>query len=165
MINPKLLLNFIERENIMQFSIILRILFSILLTVFCNSIVYSEVVTFQNCWGDAGWNLVTQSSSGVEIIFSIEKLYFEEIIVDDDTMTIVSIPGIFIPSNVGAPDVPGDGRYIAIPQNATVSYQIDSSRIVNYSDINLAPTGEIVSPSDTSECIGSEHLGQIGVEI
>ena len=37
------------------------------------------------------------------------------------------MPGIILPNNAGAPNLPGNGSMIAIPQNSSVSYEIISS--------------------------------------
>jgi hypothetical protein len=128
----------------------LTIVFAAVFAIAAASSAFSEVVTYNDSWSDAGFNLTSQSPSGVEVVFSIEKMNIQDLIVDGQTMKVVGIPGVFLPNNAGAPNLPGSGRFIAIPQGATANVQILSSRVEVIEDIEIAPAPPIPLETDDS---------------
>ena len=84
------------------------------------------------------------------MVFSIEKMNIQDLMVDGQTMKMVGIPGVFLPNNAGAPNLPGSGRFIAIPQGATANVQILSSRVEVIEDIEIAPASPIPLETDDS---------------
>ena len=109
-----------------------------------------EAVSFDNSWGENGFNLVRQSSSGVEVVFSISDLYFEDLEVDGQIMQSVHLPGVILPNNAGAPNLPGDGRYIAIPQGASAMVEIVDYRLEVFHNMDIAPAAPIPLDTDNS---------------
>ncbi|HFD04940.1 MAG TPA: hypothetical protein ENJ25_02220 [Firmicutes bacterium] len=63
-------------------------------------------------------------------------------------MTNVSIPGMILPNDAGAPNLPSEGRFIAIPQGANVSVKILSYSTETYKNIDLAPAPKIPFDAD-----------------
>ena len=110
---------------------------------------YAETISYQDSWGDAGFNLVSLDASGVEVVFSITEMAFEDIVIDGRVMQMVHLPGIILPNNPGAPNLPGDGKYIAIPQGASVSVSVIDSRTQVLRDIDMLPAAPI--PLDTDD--------------
>ncbi|MBD3168035.1 MAG: hypothetical protein GF307_01035, partial [candidate division Zixibacteria bacterium] len=108
----------------------------------------AELITFDNPWGDPGFNLTSQGMSGVEVVFSIENLMITEIEVDGIPMKNVQIPGAFLPNNAGAPNLPGDGRGIAIPRGATATLTILDSETEVIDNIEIAPAPPIPLETD-----------------
>jgi len=70
--------------------------------------------------------------------------------VDSEPMQVITLPGMFLPNNEGAPNLPGTGRFIAIPQGATAEVTVLSSRTEVYHDMNLAPAPPIPLETDDS---------------
>ena len=112
--------------------------------------VLAETITFNNSWGDAGFNLVSQDAAGVEVVFSIEEFALEDMVIDGQTMQMVYLPGVFLPNNAGAPNLPGMGRYIAIPEGASVRVRIVDSKTEIYQGVDLAPAPPIPLETDDS---------------
>ena len=54
-----------------------------------------------------------------------------------------------MPNDEGAPDLAGTGRFIAIPQGASVSYKVTASRSETLKDVSIAPAPRI--PLDTDK--------------
>jgi len=92
---------------------------SILITVSMAYAGESEEIIYSDSWGEAGISIENQSSSNVVVNFSISSFTFNEIMVDGVNVTSINLPGIFLPNNEGAPDLPGMGRYIALPKHAS----------------------------------------------
>ena len=113
--------------------------FFVLLLLF-SSISYSQqVIDYKNNWGINGFSLNSQRSSGVEVNFSVHKLYLDDVVVDGVTLKTAKMEGIFLPNEAGKPDVAGTGRLIAVPQGATATYRIISYRTEVIKNINIAP--------------------------
>jgi hypothetical protein len=131
-----------DRSSILFVSLILIIGFS-----FTAS---AERIVFENNWGDAGFNLVIQDGAGVEIVFSVPELMITDQVVDGQTMQHVTIPGIYLPNDAGAPNLPGTGRYIALPQGATAQFEIVETRTEIYKNLNIIPAAPIPKETDTA---------------
>jgi hypothetical protein len=131
------------------FSLILKVNFIVsllLLLLVSNS--FAQEISFSNPWGPNGMTLNKQGASGVEVNFSIDKLYLQDVYIDGMNMKSVKFTGVFLPSDPGNPDLGGTGRYIAIPQGSQVSYKIISSRTEVYKNIEIAPAPNVPLDND-----------------
>jgi len=117
----------------------------------------SEEVIYADSWGDQGISIDNQSSSNIVINYSIESFTFNDVLVDGENLKSINLPGVFLPNDEGAPDLPGMGRYIALPKGASASVSIVSSRIETFSGVEIAPAfripkvydeGPLVYPKD-----------------
>ena len=66
-------------------------------------------------------------------------------------MTFISLPGARLGNNEHAPDLPGMGRFFAVPQMASFSYTLRKSVSKTLKDMNIAPA--IVIPLDTDDSL------------
>jgi len=96
-----------------------------------------------------GFTIQKENISGITIRYSVNEFQFDKIKIDGREMVNVQLPGHFLPNNKGAPNLPGAGRYIAVPQEAIVSYSIISEKIKTYRNIELAPAPKI--PKETED--------------
>jgi hypothetical protein len=94
--------------------------------------------------------LVSHKGDGVEIVYSMGSLRIEPFDVDGETMQVVSIPGALLPNDEGRPNLPGLGRYVALPQGATPRLEIVDVRTQILRDMNIAPAPPIPKESDDS---------------
>jgi len=120
-----------------------------LLTLVQMGFAEEEEIDYQNSWGSDGFNLESQDSNSVEIIFSIEKMWLGDLFDGTDTLTTVSISGIYLPNTAGAPNLPTRCCYIALPQGAAASVSILDSQTVVYGNLDIAPAPAIQIESDT----------------
>jgi len=109
----------------------------------------TQVVTYQDNLGKQGITLKSQTKSNVSINFSIENFVFSELDYNNETVKTISLPGVFLPNDEGAPDLPGLSKYIAIPQGADAELKIISSRSEVIENVDLAPAPRI--PLDTDD--------------
>ncbi|NQS99162.1 MAG: T9SS type A sorting domain-containing protein [candidate division Zixibacteria bacterium] len=114
------------------------------------SIASAEVITFNDNWGDNGFNLINETPTGVEIVFSISEMFLGNMLIDGQIMQTVQIPGVYLPNDAGAPNLPGSGRYIAIPQGASARLTILAERTEVYQGIDIAPAPPIPFENDDS---------------
>ncbi len=132
---------------------------TILLVLSFTGLASGEVITFDNPWGQAGFNLVNQGSNGVEIVYSVSSMALEDLDVNGQVMKTVHIPGVILPNNEGAPNLPGQGRVIAIPEGASAQFRIVEYETVVYPNIDLAPAAKIPFENDDSPPIYKKDPG------
>ncbi len=111
--------------------------------------VKSQTVTYTDNWYKAGLSLASATSTSVEITYSTKEFQLNDIDINGASMKKIVLPGVFLPNNEGAPDLPGMSRYIAVPQGADVTFQITASRIEHLSNIDVAPAPHIPLDTDT----------------
>ncbi len=104
---------------------------------------------YTDAWGPHGFSLNRQSGTGISINFSLEEYSTTDVDVDGQTLQSIHIPGVFLPNNEGAPDLPGMSRYIAIPEGSSVSFDIIDYRTEVIPDMDIAPAPRI--PLDTED--------------
>ncbi|MFH1862017.1 MAG: C25 family peptidase propeptide domain-containing protein, partial [bacterium] len=108
----------------------------------------AELVSFENNWGQAGFNLVRQDGAGVELIFSIPNMDVSEIEILGEQMQSIGISGVILPNNAGAPNLPGTSRFIAIPQGGWAEVELVEYRTEVFRNMNIAPAFEIPLETD-----------------
>ncbi|MFZ0390981.1 MAG: C25 family cysteine peptidase, partial [Calditrichia bacterium] len=106
-------------------------------------------IQYADSWGEQGLTLTAENTSGVEINFSIQEFFLEDRPVEGEIMKTLQLPGVFLPNDEGSPDLPGMGRYIAVPQGATARVNIISSRTEVIRNINISPAPRI--PLETED--------------
>jgi len=104
-------------------------------------------IAFQGNWGDPGFSLVSQDGAGVEVIYSVPGMELMDVSIEGEAMQEVVIPGVILPNQTGAPNLPSVGRYLALPQGARAELRNLQYRTEVYHNVNLAPAFEI--PRDT----------------
>ncbi len=107
----------------------------------------AQNIAFEGSWGDAGFNLVSQDAAGVEIIFSVPSMEIMDLEINGEMMKAITIPGVILPNNAGAPNLPGTGRFVAIPEGARAQVEVIEYRTEVFHDLNIAPA--FVIPKDT----------------
>ena len=133
-----------------QSQVILKFVFVLLflvLMMFNTSIASDGYHKYSGNWGKAGYTVELQNSSKILINYSIEEFLITNLDVNGETFQNLELPGHFLPNDAGSPDLPGSGRYIAIPQGADATLKIISFRSDTLNNINLIPSFRI--PLDT----------------
>ncbi len=113
------------------------------------TVLHAEKIEYKDAWAKTGYTLTNQSQAGVLINFSINEFSFSEIIIDGTPMQNIYLPGTLLPNDEGAPDLPGMGKYFAIPQGAKAVLTVKNYRTETFSDVEIAPAPRI--PLDTDD--------------
>jgi PKD repeat protein len=87
--------------------------------------------------------LQESKSNEVSIDFSITEFSLVDNIINGETMKEINLPGNFLFNNPGAPNLPGNGKIIAIPQGSIPELEIISSRTEVFENIYIAPAPDI----------------------
>jgi hypothetical protein len=117
---------------------------------------------FPDAWGNNGYNLVRNDNAGVRVIHSIPQLAIYDQVEDGTTWQMVEMEGVFLPNNEGAPNLPGNGRYIAIPQGATATLRINSVRQQVLENIDFLPASQIPLANDDSPLVHVKDMSIYG---
>ncbi|MFZ2866061.1 MAG: C25 family cysteine peptidase [Ignavibacteriaceae bacterium] len=111
--------------------------------------VNAQVISYSDSWGKSGFTLETESASGIQINFSISEFEMLDVYIEELNMKSIHLPGIFLPNDEGAPDLPGTSRFIAIPEGANATFEITSYRTETIENVEVAPAFRI--PKDTDK--------------
>jgi len=104
---------------------------------------------YHDSWGKNGLSLKRQNADGIGLNFSIQEFRFAERDINGIQMTGIEFSESMLQNDEGAPDLPGFGRYIAIPQGATPVIEIVNMRTERFTDVEIAPAPRI--PLDTDQ--------------
>jgi len=131
-----------------EFKLISSFLTVLIVLVLLGTSANAQQFNYSGNWGPNGFTLTTQKSTGVDVNFSVTKLYLEDVTVDGTTLKAAKVEGIFLPNDAGKPDLAGTGRYIAIPQGAMATYRIISVRTELIKNVDIAPAPIIPKDDD-----------------
>lgn len=112
--------------------------------------VKSQIYSYQDSWGKQGFTLLEESGSKLLINHSLTNIKLVDTEISGENWKTVNVPGNFLPNDEGAPNLPGSGRYVAIPQGAEVSFEIKSLRKEVIQNIDIAPAPAIPVDGDNS---------------
>jgi PKD repeat protein len=118
-----------------------------LLFIFLVTGVSAQKIPYSDPWSDAGFKLQSITEKNVRVDYSIHEISIEEVIVRGQVMKNISLPGSFLFNDEGRPNLPGNGRYIAIPQGATAKLRIKACRVETIQGMDIVPAPKI--PKET----------------
>ncbi len=131
-------------------STIFRISLMLLISgLFSIQLAQSQKITYADPQNKAGFTLKEQNRSGVSIGYSVESFTLVPAEINGRGMSNIELPGAWLPNDAGSPDLPGGGKYIAIPQGSVPVLKIVSQRTESYKNVEIAPAPRI--PLDTDK--------------
>ncbi|MCX6272734.1 MAG: C25 family cysteine peptidase [Bacteroidetes bacterium] len=133
---------------------LLPYLFLLAVLVFASFISHGQGLTnYQGNWGPAGFNIEQQDTDGMQLTFSVPQFSLNDAVINGKKVKTVELPGVFLPNNAGAPNLPGTGRYIAIPQGSNPVLEVVGMRTELLTNIDIGPAPRI--PKETE--VGLEY--------
>ena len=127
---------------------IITVMMAVVLSISCVSADAGNH-RFSDSWGKQGLTLNRQGTDGISLNFSIQEFGLTSREINGQVMTGIEFSESFLQNEEGAPDLPGFGRYIAIPKGATAVVEITNMRSERYTNIEMAPAPRI--PLDTDQ--------------
>lgn len=112
-------------------------------TLLCPALSLSQTYSFSENIDKQGFILNSSDTHHTGLSFSIASWSLEDISINRQAMQKVVLPGHFLPNDEGMPDLPGSGRFIAIPQGATASLEITNMETETLQGINVSPAPRI----------------------
>ncbi|HNS16384.1 MAG TPA: C25 family cysteine peptidase [Bacteroidales bacterium] len=109
---------------------------------------FAQRYSYTDSWGEQGFTLVEETPAGVVIRFSIQDFSMTDHLINGEEMKAIQLPGALLQNNEGAPNLPGRGKYIALPQGATAKIARLETRTVRFQDLNIAPAPRLPLVTD-----------------
>lgn len=94
------------------------------LFVSLNIFAQTETISFDDAKGKNGLNILQQTAKNLELEFNVNRYFVEKKKLKGLSMDKITIDGVLLPGNTGAPDLPVYSRYVAIPQGAKVKLKV-----------------------------------------
>ncbi len=125
---------------------------------FLSAPALAEMIPVAGNAGETGISLQSQGAQGVELRFEMAAFGMEPVSIDGQEYRKVTLPGVFLPNDAGAPDLPGISRFVAIPQGAEAVLEIVSARTQTFQDVLVSPAPVIPRENDDSPLIYEKNL-------
>jgi len=94
-----------------------------------------------------------QGPNGVELHYRMQAFGLEPVPDLGGAYRQVTLPGVMLPNDAGAPDLAGCGRLVAIPRGATAEIEILRAETRTYSDLLIAPAPVLPRENDPSPLV------------
>ncbi|NNJ52369.1 MAG: hypothetical protein HKP17_04310, partial [Ignavibacteriaceae bacterium] len=127
------------------------------LALFISFIAKPQVVNYGDSWGQSGFTLIAENTGGVQLNFSITQFQMEDVDVNGSVLKSIHIPGVFLPNDEGAPDLPGTSRFVALPNGAEAQFEIVASRTEVFNNIEIAPAFRIPQGNDDGPLVYTKN--------
>jgi hypothetical protein len=124
-------------------------LFATILLFLATGVSAAEIIEIEGSSGETGLTVVSQDASQIRLRYEISSFALEEVMIEGERYQKPTLPGVFLPNDAGAPDLPGIGRFIAIPQGSSARLEVVSARTESYPGIDVSPAPVI--PRETDE--------------
>ncbi|MBN2663882.1 MAG: T9SS type A sorting domain-containing protein [Bacteroidales bacterium] len=119
-----------------------------------NSVIAQQVnVQYYDNWGQAGFTLVETKNDGVIVNYSIKDFSLVTNNIDGENLQNISLPGALLFNDAGMPDLPGQGRTIAIPEGSTPVLTIVNIRTEIIPNVDIAPAPIIPMDADNQPMV------------
>jgi len=120
-----------------------RLVLSLLSILLCVSFLHSQQFTYNDTWGEPGLELRSSDEQKVTITHSISEWKLADITINRENVKAIELKGNMLPNNAGAPDVPGIGSMLAIPEGATAKVIVVNYQVEILQGVHLAVAPEI----------------------
>ena len=124
--------------------------------------IQAQQYNYSDSWGNPGFNLVATESSSIEVVYSVPMFALEEQTVNGEVMKNIMLPGNFLFNDAGAPNLPGNGRFIAIPQGSTPSFRIINQQTEVIHNVEILPAPVIPTDNDDNPLLFSKNMDIYG---
>ncbi len=113
------------------------------LAFLCHFAANSQQFHYTDHWNNPGLTMVSSTPGKVELTYSISEWSLSDLAIGRENLKKVELPGNFLPNDEGAPDLPGSGQLIAVPQGAAPRLSILALETETLTGIDLAPAPRI----------------------
>jgi len=120
-----------------------------------NAATAAQDYRYADGWSAPGLSLDASTPSRIDLTWSLAEWSLGDLELDGRTQSTVSVPGLMLQNEAGAPDLPGLGRFLAIPEGAQATVRITGSRLEIVSDVEIAPAAVI--PKETEDGLVHER--------
>ena len=105
-----------------------------------------------------GFSINSKSNATLNIDYNVNAITIEDAKLDRMEGQRVTISGIFLPNQAGAPDLPNSSAFVAIPNGAKPSIQLVSAKTKMIEDVDLIPAPIPQLDNDKSEAVYEKDM-------
>jgi hypothetical protein len=105
-----------------------------------------------------GFSVNSKSSTTINIDYNVSAITVEDARLDQMEGQRITMSGIFIPNQAGAPDLPSSSAFVAIPNGAKPSIQLVSTKTTVIEGVDLIPAPIPQLDNDKSEAIYEKDM-------
>jgi hypothetical protein len=120
--------------------------------------IQAQTYKYADPMGQEGFDLRSQSAHNIYLTYSIHEFTLDDLEIRGEAMKHIRLENHFLPGEEGSPNLPGSGRYIALPQGAKPILHIKSLKREIIKDVNISPSPRI--PKDTERGPMEYHKNQ-----
>lgn len=124
----------------------------------CGYLLHAQEFNYTDSWSSEGFTLTESGTGKVAVDFSIRHFNLEPVVLHGENMSELSLPGSFLFNDEGCPNLPGNGRLIAIPQGSVPKLRIVSIRTETIHDINLIPAPRIPKENEDGPLFQEKNM-------
>ncbi len=103
--------------------------------------------------GQAGLHVRAQDATGIELSYAMESFAVDAVEIRGEELQKISLPGCILPNDAGAPDLPGFGRYIAVPMGGRAVVTITAAETRTLTGLDVLPAAPIPFENDDSPLV------------
>ncbi|MBD3161601.1 MAG: hypothetical protein GF346_05180, partial [Candidatus Eisenbacteria bacterium] len=108
----------------------------------------AEVIRIDGGSGETGLTILSQDPTQIHLRYEVGEFRLEEVDIDGQRYRKPMLPGVFLPNDAGAPDLPGLGRFVAIPAGAEARLEIVAAETRLFPDVAVPPAPVIPKETD-----------------
>jgi hypothetical protein len=109
---------------------------------------FAQTFTYNDSWGEPGMKLKQADDQKVSVNYSIQTWSLTDVTINRENLKKIELPGNFLPNNEGAPDLPGTGRFVALPEGASADIRIVSMQVETIPNVDISPAPRIPKVTD-----------------
>lgn len=113
------------------------------LVLLCPLSAISQHFTYPGQGNEPGLHVVSSDPGRISLTFSITEWTLADVEINRENLKKVELAGHFLPNDEGAPDLPGSGRLIAVPQGARPRLNILAMETETLHGVDLSPAPRI----------------------
>lgn len=124
------------------------LLFIILMMLIEVSNAQTRSFSFTNSATKEGFSTISSTASSIRVEHALKQMAIKAVTDNGYSGEQIVISGIFLPADEGKPNLPTNSRFIAIPNGATVDYNINSSQFQIINNVDLMAAAPIKAGVD-----------------
>jgi hypothetical protein len=113
---------------------------------------------FNNEASHEGFSLTASKATSIRLSHKLTHMRLENMDTDKGSGQVISLNSIYLPNEGGAPNLPGNSRYIAVPNGATAKLIVHSYQKDIIENVDLLPAAPIQLDTDDSPADYSKNL-------
>ncbi|MBK7172687.1 MAG: T9SS type A sorting domain-containing protein [Bacteroidales bacterium] len=126
-----------------KFTFFLSMFLFVTMSLIAQQFNYTDVA------GKAGFNLIDSKPESVTVRYALPSFSLEDQMLHGTVMKYINLPGTFLFNDEGMPNLPGKGKYIAIPHGSSPKFRITAQQTEIIHNVDIVPAPRIPLDNDT----------------